>query len=148
MSVSKEFVTAGNATFTVECPANSPKPHYTFKVRLKEADGKYPEAYFVSMLTGSDNESDYSYVGKLDTFTGQVALTKASKLTPESYAFRLLNRILARIWGDDHAAYQQHGYKTHHEGKCCRCGRRLTVPSSIESGWGPECIKIAAQEAA
>ncbi|MGQ4872128.1 MAG: DUF6011 domain-containing protein, partial [Candidatus Thorarchaeota archaeon] len=24
-----------------------------------------------------------------------------------------------------------------HEGKCGRCGRRLTVPESIESGYGP-----------
>lgn len=28
-----------------------------------------------------------------------------------------------------------------HEGRCGRCGRRLTVPESIESGFGPECIK-------
>jgi hypothetical protein len=27
-----------------------------------------------------------------------------------------------------------------HEGRCGRCGRRLTVPESIESGYGPECI--------
>jgi hypothetical protein len=27
-----------------------------------------------------------------------------------------------------------------HEGKCGRCNRKLTVPSSIESGFGPECI--------
>jgi hypothetical protein len=26
-----------------------------------------------------------------------------------------------------------------HEGKCCRCGRKLTVPASIASGIGPEC---------
>ena len=26
-----------------------------------------------------------------------------------------------------------------HEGRCGRCGRKLTVPSSIESGIGPEC---------
>jgi hypothetical protein len=28
----------------------------------------------------------------------------------------------------------------HHEGRCGRCGRTLTVPESIESGFGPECI--------
>jgi len=31
-----------------------------------------------------------------------------------------------------------------HEGRCARCGRRLTVPESISSGFGPECItKVA-----
>jgi len=28
-----------------------------------------------------------------------------------------------------------------HEGVCGKCGRKLTVPESIESGFGPECIK-------
>jgi hypothetical protein len=31
------------------------------------------------------------------------------------------------------------GLKVHHEGRCCRCGRKLTVPESIETGLGPEC---------
>lgn len=26
-----------------------------------------------------------------------------------------------------------------HEGRCARCGRRLTVPDSIATGFGPEC---------
>jgi hypothetical protein len=26
-----------------------------------------------------------------------------------------------------------------HEGRCGACGRRLTVPESIERGLGPEC---------
>lgn len=29
-----------------------------------------------------------------------------------------------------------------HEGLCGRCGRRLTVPASIESGFGPECRAV------
>jgi hypothetical protein len=33
------------------------------------------------------------------------------------------------------------GYKIQHEGKCCRCGRTLTTPESIERGIGPECVK-------
>ena len=28
-----------------------------------------------------------------------------------------------------------------HEGVCGRCGRRLTVPESIDTGFGPECVK-------
>lgn len=29
-----------------------------------------------------------------------------------------------------------------HEGRCARCGRRLTVPESIATGWGPECAAV------
>jgi len=33
----------------------------------------------------------------------------------------------------------------HHEGRCGRCNRKLTVPESIENGLGPECAgKMAA----
>jgi len=28
-----------------------------------------------------------------------------------------------------------------HSGSCCRCGRELTHPDSIQNGVGPECIK-------
>ncbi len=27
-----------------------------------------------------------------------------------------------------------------HEGRCGRCNRKLTVPESVASGFGPECI--------
>jgi hypothetical protein len=35
-----------------------------------------------------------------------------------------------------------------HEGRCGRCGRRLTVPDSIASGYGPECVLVKQKEAA
>lgn len=35
------------------------------------------------------------------------------------------------------------GFEFWHEGRCARCSRRLTVPESISSGFGPECIKLA-----
>lgn len=136
--VSKEFITAGDATFTIDAPTG----HHTYRVQRVEATDRWAESYFVKMLTGPDNTSDFTYLGKLDTFTGQVALTAKSRATPETFAYRLLNRVLARVWCDDHAAYEQHGFRTHHEGRCGRCGRKLTVPASIESGVGPECSKI------
>jgi hypothetical protein len=34
-----------------------------------------------------------------------------------------------------------------HEGRCGRCGRKLTVPESIESGFGPECASILGLDA-
>jgi hypothetical protein len=138
--VGKGFVTAGNATFTVESPKSG---HRTYKVTRKEAKGGMPEMFFVALLTGSNNETDYTYVGKLNKFTGQVEPTKASTWTTAQTPAHvlLLNRILARVWCDDHQAFEQHGYRVYHVGKCGRCGRPLTVPASIKSGIGPECAK-------
>jgi hypothetical protein len=139
MPITKDFVTAGNATFTVECPDGD---HYTYKVQMVPGNEQYPnDAYFVKTLIGPDNTSAYAYMGRLSPDTGAVTVTAKSKQFEEQYRFRLLNRILARVWADDHAAYEQHGFKTHHEGKCGRCGRTLTVPESIQSGIGPECAR-------
>lgn len=137
MAISKQFATAGDAIFTIE----TPNDHYTFRIQHVEKNDRWPESWFVKMLTGPDNTSDYSYVGKLEPFEGQLRLTNKSKLTADSYPVKLFNRVMARVWSEDHAAYEQHGYVTHHEGRCGRCGRALTVPESIENGIGPECAK-------
>lgn len=36
------------------------------------------------------------------------------------------------------------GFEFWHEGRCARCSRRLTVPESVASGFGPECVKLVA----
>ncbi len=138
MSISRQFITAGEAIFTIEEPN---KVHHTFKAQMVEGDDRWPTSWFVRFLSGPDNESDYTYLGKLDSFTGQVTTTTKSAALKDCYKLRLLNRILARVWSDDHTAYESRGYKTHHEGRCGRCGRTLTVPESVESGFGPECVK-------
>ncbi len=146
--VTREFVAAGNAIFTVECPAGAPKAHYTFKVRRKDATERWPEAYFVSLLTGPDNTESYTYLGMLNPTCGEVVLTRKSPYGPETYVVRLLRRVLARVWADEAAAVEAAGFRLHHEGRCGRCGRHLTVPESIENGIGPECAQIMAGAAA
>lgn len=143
--ITKEFILAGKAIFTLEvapdfAQANGTPAHWTFKVRGKELDdGSGNRIYFVSLLAGPDNESDYAYLGVLNPETGEVRLTKASKFSETTLAVRLVRRTFARIWAGEQGAIEAAGFRLHHEGRCCRCGRLLTVPSSIESGIGPEC---------
>ncbi len=136
--VTKQFILAGDATWTVERPNGT---HATFRFQRVEASDRWPEATFVKLLTGPDNTSDFTYAGKLDPFTEQVVTTAKSAWFEGTEPHRLLNRILLRVWQGDHEGYERHGYRTHHEGRCGRCGRKLTVPSSVESGIGPECAK-------
>lgn len=147
--IGKEFISAGNAVFTLEIPSDFAESHgtpnhYTFKVRKKEADDRFPETCFVSLLTGPENTSDYSYLGILNPSEGTVRLTAKSRVTDESMVVKLLRRVLSRLWKDEGNAIESAGFKLHHEGKCGRCGRMLTVPESIESGIGPECRKLMA----
>lgn len=145
--INRTFVLAGKAIFTLEIPqsfsdANGTASHYTYRVTRKEATDRWPEAYFVGLLTGPDNTSDYTYLGMLDKETGSVRLTRASKYDEKSWPYRLLCRILQRIWADETEKIEEAHFALHHEGYCCRCGKTLTVPLSCTMGIGPECMKI------
>ena len=136
--LTKDFITAGRAIFTVESKTGE---RYTYRVSHKEGDGGWPDAWFVSLLTGPCNEADYTYLGMLDPATGGVRLTKASKYTDDTVPVKVVRWALGLVWADRELPP---GYALHHEGRCGRCGRTLTVPESIESGIGPECAKIMA----
>ena len=128
--INKEFALAGKAIFTIENPEGK---YYTFKIVRKDANAQYRITWFVNLLTGPDNTSDYAYIGKLNPITGEMIAKSDS--TPTKVA----KWALQIIYGHKQLPP---GYKIHHEGKCCRCGRTLTTPESCEAGIGPECAKM------
>jgi len=145
MTPIKEFFAAGKATFTLAVPsefveAHGVKPHYTFKVEHAEANGRWPENWFVKLLSGSDNETDYKTFGMLNPETGQLRLTRKTNLNDESWVVRLLRRVFANVYAGTPERIEDAGFHVHHEGRCGRCGRKLTVPSSVETGLGPVCL--------
>ena len=142
MSVTKQFILAGKAIFTLEIESgfgeqHGLKSHYTFRVN-KSDDVRYGEKYFVGLLTGPDNLSDYSYLGVLDK-EGFVRTT-AKSVGVSPVVFKLLNRVIQLIWASDVSPIIKAGFKLHHEGRCGRCGRTLTTPESVTAGFGPECV--------
>jgi hypothetical protein len=125
------FILGGNARFTIRSKKTGTR--FSYRVRKSE-DGSI---FFVSVLTGSDNDSDFSYIGTL-TPRGPYRHGKKSKITstaPSAAAF-------AWFWGSLYAGRPSLSdqVEVFHEGRCGRCARALTVPESIESGFGPECI--------
>ena len=124
----RAFITAGRATFTLE----GRDARYTFRVNRSEDGG----AYFVSLLTGPDNTADYTYVGLLAIGSGYLHLTRKSTYTPKSTPVIALRWALPIVWRGDTLPTPA---RLMHIGKCGRCGRALTVPSSIDAGIGPEC---------
>lgn len=126
----KQFILGGNATFTVQNPKGD---YYTFKVRQPKPD----MPHFISLLTGPDNETSYSYLGVL-SHAGLVCLTAKSKMTNDSLPVRVAAFAIRCVWGSQNLP---EGYQIRHEGKCGCCGRKLTTPESLDRGIGPECIK-------
>lgn len=141
------FITGGNATFTIRSLKTGTR--FTYKVTAPaDKDKDASTIYFVSTMTGSDNESNFSYIGFIKQqggvwrfFYGNKARLSntATCVVAFEWAF---NRIISPGVSTDKI-------EVWHEGCCCRCGRKLTVPESIETGIGPECnrIKIKKQAA-
>jgi hypothetical protein len=146
--IDKWFVQAGKAVFTVEPASGFVErkgccSHYTYRVTHRPATTEHREAWFIQLLTGPDNESDYNYLGMLDPAKGNVKLTAASKYAEDSWPVRILRHVLARLWAGEGEAIEASGWKVHHERRCGGCGRPLTDPGSIELGFGPECVQKA-----
>lgn len=145
--LSKSFMLAGKATFTVEVAEGfknqfRTQPHYTFRITRKEYNGE--PMYFAALLAGADNENDYVYMGTVNPFNGALRLTGKSKLGAGAWPVKILGRVLAAVWSEKQDAIGAAGWGLHHDGKCGRCARTLTVPESIKCGIGPECRRLAA----
>jgi hypothetical protein len=130
--LTKDFVLAGRAIFTVD---NGRGEWYTFQVKHKPADAQWPAKWFLSLLTGPANTTDYTYVGLL-RLDGTIGLTAKSRYNDESLPVKVARWALKLIWSE---SAPPAGYQIRHEGACGRCGRPLTTPESLERGLGPIC---------
>lgn len=128
----KQFALAGNARFTIVSKKTGTR--FTFRVRKPSEE----RPWFVSVLTGSDNEFDYTFLGTIFP-NGAYQHSRKSKIpamAPSAMGFDWFWKHLSA----DAFDLLPDRVDVHHEGRCGRCGRALTVPESIESGFGPECI--------
>ena len=125
------FVLAGNATFTLE-PGKTGK-YFTYKMTKYKSDDN---AYFVELLRGCDNTQDYTYIGTYYRDTKYLHLNKVYKDKEEYTLPKSIRAIRYFIKNIDDIPDILHIY---HEGKCAKCGRKLTTPESIKSGFGPHC---------
>jgi hypothetical protein len=130
----RQFALAGNARLTLVSVKTGTR--FTFRVQR----GKQDDApHFVSLLSGSDNESDYVFLGTIfgDSAYRHGRKSRVSADAPSAKGWAWAWAFLAR--GELPPACE-----VWHEGRCGRCGRALTVPESIASGLGPECAQKGA----
>jgi hypothetical protein len=127
------FMSAGKATVTLV----SKKTGNRFTYRITMSEDKL--CHFVALLSGPDNTSDYQYMGRISRgvyWHGRKIPRPGdiSRDAPSAKAFDWTWRALARYTMPEQL-------EIWHEGRCGRCARKLTVPSSIERGFGPECAE-------
>ena len=129
----KRFIFGGKAIITIESKRTG--KWFTFKV-VKSSKNEN-SIYFVSLLTGVNNDTSYNYMGTIfeekDKFNFR--LTKKSKFTENSLSYKsfyfFFNLLINNKLHEEINVY--------HSGVCGRCGRKLTVPESLITGFGPEC---------
>lgn len=125
----KRFVRAGNARFTLVSQKTGAR--FTFQVRKPED----ADVFFVRVLTGPSNEDAYTFLGtiKADGSYAHGMRSTIGQDAPSARAFR--------YFFDHVADGNLQNLEFWHEGRCGRCGRVLTVPGSIETGFGPDCAE-------
>lgn len=132
----RDFIFAGNATFTV---LNSDtKNRFTYKIKKH----KEKEIFFVSVMTGSDNYNAYTFIGSFFPGKGYKKSPKCI-IGDDALSSKTINWFLNKF------ITHQNLYptvKVYHEDKCGRCGRKLTTPLSVKAGFGPECIKLVSNK--
>lgn len=131
------YTMAGNATITL-CSATS-GARFTYRVRKGDESNGHPPVHFVHALTGANNEGDFQYLGfvKAGSYVHGKAKARISADAKSAVAF-------AWFFAQAQAGHLHPNLEVWHEGRCGRCHRKLTVPSSIASGLGPDCAGFVA----
>lgn len=123
------FIFGGNARFTLRSKKTG--NHISFRIK-KAKDG---DAYFISAAKQADEGAGgFNYAGWMKSGDTKVRVSAKSNATLAG-ARAALDWTLRNTKSGD----LPEQLEVWHEGKCCRCGRKLTDPVSVERGIGPEC---------
>jgi len=117
--------------------------------RPKDREGNPFKAVMVDVMTGSDNEVAYSFAGSLKGTTLKLSSKRKCPDAKAKNAKAILDWTFKRVAGGFPLEGQKpdgtkFAVRVLHEGRCAMCGRKLTVPESIDTGIGPVCAGKAA----
>lgn len=125
-----KFILAGNALFTIASVKT--KKRFTYKIFK---DRNIEDEFKVYSFIGNDNTnmSHYRKIGIIKKSEAQIKPLSEHSKTLDS--FIAIDAVYLNLCID----FFMPSLEIWHEGRCCKCGRVLTVPESIAMGVGPEC---------
>lgn len=121
-----DFIFAGKAHVTFLNTKTDNR--FTFKVKKHKKD----DIFFISVLTGG---SEYSFIGSVKNGYKH---SKKSAIGSDAQSVKVFQFVIDKLKSNTLPEF----IEVWHEGCCGRCGRRLTVPDSIVTGFGPECVRL------
>jgi len=136
----RRYISGGKGVITLV----STRSGQRFTYRLTAKENEYGnKTVFVGLLSGPDNTRDYAYLGRIATdrhgsevFWQGRRTPRAGDVSPEAPS----SKAFAWVWRNLVRGTLPAQLEVWHEGRCGRCGRKLTVPTSVAQGFGPECI--------
>ena len=126
-----DYVCGGRGKFTMVSTKTGKR--FTYRAKQYTDNEKKRTPVFISVLNGSDNTSDYRYIGFI--VKSNVGLNAGKKGLPMADSYRALDWALKHMANGN----MPEGLEFYHSGSCGKCGRELTVPESIVRGMGPVC---------
>lgn len=128
-----DYILGGDSCFCVKQSDETGTKECWYSVRQNQNS---PRMYFVSLVERNRNKYlGYFYSNDIGQLRNLTVKTKQPEAGAE-YALpliRVLNRLKThegRLWG---------GVSIVSDGRCSKCGRRITDPESIRYGLGPKC---------
>jgi hypothetical protein len=118
--------------------------HRTFRVRTQAEKAKFaPGSRVIGLLTGPDNEADYTGFGFVIN-GDRVAVWKSRRGHGDGWALwskweKLAHMFTTLVLGRKSPHFDAAKYSVKLAKRCLRCNRPLTDPISIDLGIGPVC---------
>jgi hypothetical protein len=122
-----EVFLAGKSRLTIK----NPETGNHIKLRMKRK--KDSPIFYLQLALLDDKEAGYRYAGAYQLESKK--FFPAKDIQQGSTIERIANFLIEAVSNP----FRLNKLEIMHEGKCCRCGRTLTNPESIQHGIGPEC---------
>lgn len=143
-----QYMLAGKSVVTLKNEQTSNR--FTYRIKRLPQNKRYNkrnDIWWVSVLTGSDNERCYQFIGSVKVKgIHQHCIEDAnrnywylhsdkSKITSDAQSVKVFNYVLQHLV----AGNLNECVSIYHDNKCGKCRKSLTVPSSTIVGLGPYC---------
>lgn len=135
------YFLAGGARVTLQNDLTGVRFTYTIKAPKTDTERGGRVADLTSpmrFVALADNERSYSYLGFIRDGGAYVHGHRKSRVGVAAPSVVMF----AGVWETLRMGLSPDNISIWHEGICGRCGRTLTVPASIASGFGPDCAAL------
>lgn len=136
------YIFAGGAVITLHNEDTDRR--FTFKISRGK---KNKELFYVYVLTQPDNVNNkhYKFLGGYSVAQGYKHSTK-STISNEALSVKTIAWFFRKIQTKELFLPQYSKVKVYHIGVCGRCGRAITTPDSLKTGYGSTCLQIQINE--